>query len=94
VQRDLDALAGRPLASHQVIVELIGTTTTQTGVRVCAELDQGTYPLGVRGRDEQLAAVPLVRHGFHGEGNYRMQPAADTPSPTPRSSSTNLEAWR
>jgi Rhodopirellula transposase DDE domain len=73
---------GRPLTSHEVIVELIGATTTQTGLRVHAELDQGTYPLGVRVRDEQLAAVPLARHGFHGEWNYTMQPAADKPPPT------------
>jgi Rhodopirellula transposase DDE domain len=75
---------GRPLASHEVIVELIGATTTHTGLRVHAELDQGRSPLGVRVGDEQLAAVPLVRHGFHGEGNYTIQPAADTPPPTPR----------
>jgi Rhodopirellula transposase DDE domain len=75
---------GRPLASHEVIVELIGATTTQTGLRVHAELDQGTYPLGVRVRDAELAAVPLVRHGFHGEWNYTIQPAAEEPPPTAR----------
>ena len=80
---------GRPLVSHQVIVELIGATTTQTGLRVHAELDQGTYPLdqgtyplGVRVGDAQLAALPLVRHGFHGEWNYTLHPAADRPPPT------------
>jgi hypothetical protein len=71
---------GRPLTSHEVIVELIGATTTGLGVR--AELDRGRYPLGVRVRDEELAAVPPVRHGFHGEWNYSMQPAADKPPPT------------
>jgi hypothetical protein len=75
---------GRPLTSHEVIVELIGATTSQTGLRVHAELDQGTYPLGVRVRDEQLAAVPLVRYGFHGEWNYTLHPAADKPPPTAR----------
>jgi Rhodopirellula transposase DDE domain len=40
---------GRPLTSHEVIVELIGATTTQTGLRVHAELDQGTYPAGGQG---------------------------------------------
>jgi Rhodopirellula transposase DDE domain len=83
---------GRPLTSHEVIVELIGATTTQTGLRVRAELDRGRDPLGVRVRDEELAAVPLARHGFHGEWNYSMQPAADQPPPTARSSSTTLEA--
>jgi hypothetical protein len=75
---------GRPLTSHEVIVELIGATTTHTGLRVRAELDQGTDPLGVKVGDGELAAVPLARHGFHGEWNYSMQPAADTPAPTAR----------
>jgi Rhodopirellula transposase DDE domain len=73
---------GRPLESHEVIVELIGATTTGTGLRVRAELDGGRDPLGIRVRDAELAAVPLARHEFHGEGNYTIQPAADTPPPT------------
>jgi Rhodopirellula transposase DDE domain len=83
---------GRPLTSHEVIVELIGATTTQTGLRVRAELDRGRYPLGVRVGDGELAAVPLARHEFHGEWNYTMQPAAEEPPPTARSSNTTLEA--
>jgi hypothetical protein len=67
---------GRPLESHEVIVELIGATTTHTGLRVRAELDRGRYPLGVKVRDQELAAVPLTRHEFHGEWNYTIQPAA------------------
>jgi hypothetical protein len=83
---------GRPLTSHEVIVELIGATTTHTGLRVRAELDRGRSPLGVRVHDAELAAVPLARHGFHGEWDYTMQPAADQPPPTAGSSSTTLEA--
>jgi hypothetical protein len=75
---------GRPLISHEVIVELIGATRTHTGLRVRAELDRGRYPLGVRVRDEELAAVPLARHGFHGEWNYTLHPAAAQPLPTAR----------
>jgi Rhodopirellula transposase DDE domain len=78
---------GRPLASHQVIVELIGATTTRTGLRVRAELDRGRYPLGTRVGDAELAVVPLVRHAFHGEWNYTIQPAqpaAGKPPPTTR----------
>jgi hypothetical protein len=75
---------GRPLESHEVIVELIGATTTRAGLRVRAELDRGRYPLGTKVRDEELAAVPLVRHGFHGEWNYTMQPAAAQTPPTAR----------
>jgi hypothetical protein len=67
---------GRPLTSHEVIVELIGATTTQAGLRVRAELDRGHYPLGVKVRDQELATVPLVRHEFHGEWNYTIRPAA------------------
>jgi hypothetical protein len=84
VQRDLDELAGRPLESHEVIVELIGATTTRTGLRVHAELDRGRYPLGVKVSDEESAAVPLARHEFHGEWNSSMQPAAEEPPPTAR----------
>jgi Rhodopirellula transposase DDE domain len=75
---------GRLLTSHEVIVELIGATTTHTGLRVRAELDQGRYPLGVKVGDGELAAVPLARHEFHGEWNYTIQPAADKPPPTAR----------
>ena len=67
---------GRPLVSHEVIVELIGATTTRTGLTVQAELDRGRYPLGVKVSDEELAAVPLRRHQWHGEWNYTVLPAA------------------
>jgi Rhodopirellula transposase DDE domain len=75
---------GRPLTSHEVIVELIGATRTHTGLRVRAELDRGRCPLGVKVRDEELAAVPLVRHELHGEWNYTLHPAAAQPLPTAR----------
>ena len=67
-----------------MIVELIGATTTQTGLRVRAELDRGRYPLRVKVGDQELAAVPLVRHAFHGEWNYTIRPAAEEISPTAR----------
>ena len=67
-----------------MIVELIGATRTQTGLWVRAELDRGRYPLGVKVGDEELAAVPLGRHGFHGEWNYTLHPAAAQPLPTAR----------
>jgi hypothetical protein len=66
---------GRPLESHEVLVELIGATSTQAGVRVRAELDRGRYPLGVKVGDQELATVPLVRHEFHGEWTYTVHPA-------------------
>ena len=55
---------GRPLVSHQVIVELTAATQTHTGLKVRAELDQGRYPLGVKVSDAELAAVPLQRHAW------------------------------
>jgi hypothetical protein len=67
---------GRPLVSHEVIVELIGATTTRSGLKVRAALDKGTYPLGVKVSDRELAAVPLRRHDWHGEWNYTMPPTA------------------
>ena len=67
---------GRPLVSHEVIVELIGATTTRTGLRVHAELDRGVYPLGVKVSDAELAAVPLTRPDWHGEWKYSIAPRA------------------
>jgi Rhodopirellula transposase DDE domain len=69
-------LAGRPLTSHEVIVELIAATTTRPGLRVHAGLDRGSYPLGVKVGDRELAAVPLRRHDWHGEWNYTVLPTA------------------
>lgn len=65
---------GRPLTSHQVIVDLIGATTTRTGLKVHAELDQSTYPTGVKITDAQMATLPMTRHDFHGEWNYTLNP--------------------
>jgi hypothetical protein len=61
---------GRPLVSHEVIVDLIGATTTHTGLKVHAELDRGAYPTGVKVSDAELAVVPLTRHDWHGDWNY------------------------
>lgn len=66
---------GRPLTSHQVIIDLIAATTTRTGLTVHAELDSGIYPTGIRITDEQMAALPITRHDFHGEWNYTLKPA-------------------
>jgi hypothetical protein len=65
---------GRPLVSHEVIVALIGATTTQAGLRVEAQLDHRTYPTRVEVSDEQLAQVQLHPHKFHGEWNYSIRP--------------------
>ena len=64
---------GRPLRSYQVVVNLIGATTSDTGLRVQAELDTEVYPEKVRVSDDQLAAVHLYPHYFHGEWNYTIK---------------------
>jgi len=65
---------GRPLTSHQVIVDLIGATTTRTELKVHAELDPGVYATKVKIPDEQMNASALDRHDFHGEWNYTLRP--------------------
>jgi len=69
---------GRPLKTHQIIVDLIAATTTATGLTVHATLDTGQYPTGIRYTEKDVAALPLQRHDFHGEWNYTLLPA-DTP---------------
>jgi transposase len=75
---------GRPLASHEVVVNTIAATTTRTGLRVRAELDDGEYPTGVQVTDAQMKALPLERHDWHGDWNYTLHPRDyDKPSSTP-----------
>jgi hypothetical protein len=63
---------GKPLTSHEVIVNLIGNTKTKTGLKIQAELDPGKYPTGIQVSDEDLAQVCMERAEFHGEWNYRI----------------------
>ena len=65
---------GRPLVSHDVILNLIAATTTQKGLKIQAELDQGLYPTGLKVSDDELAAVNLKPADFHGEWNYQIVP--------------------
>ena len=65
---------GRPLESYQVVVNLIGATTTETGLRVRADLDMEYYPTKVKVSDAELATVDLYPHRFHGEWNYTIKP--------------------
>ena len=65
---------GRPLVSHEVIVNLIGNTTTKTGLRIQAGLDRQSYPTGIKITDEVLAEVNIEKEEFHGEWNYRILP--------------------
>ena len=74
---------GRPLASHEVIVNAIAATTTRAGLTVRAALDPGSYPDGVKVSDAQLAALPLDRHDWHGDWNYTLRPQPPAPPPPP-----------
>jgi len=65
---------GHPLVSHEVIVALIGATTTREGLHVQANLDTGLYPTKIQVSDAELAAVQLTPHTFHGEWNYTISP--------------------
>ena len=65
---------GQPLVSHEVIVKLIAATTTQKGLKVQAQLDETSYPKGIKVTDEEFASIHLVREDFHGEWNYIISP--------------------
>jgi hypothetical protein len=65
---------GKPLVSLETIINLIGATTTSTGLEVYARLDQGTYPDKIKVPDAELKAVNLHGDEFHPEWNYRIKP--------------------
>lgn len=61
---------GKPLTSHEVIVNLLGNTTTKGGLTIKAELDTDSYPKGVKISDKEMEALNLSKADFHGEWNY------------------------
>jgi len=65
---------GRPLVSHEVIVALIGATTTQGGLQIRAERGTSTSPTKVSVSAAEMAALTLTRHAFHGAWNYTLHP--------------------
>jgi DDE family transposase len=69
---------GRPLTSHEVIVQSIATTTTRSGLTIHAELDTHTYPAGIKIPDAKMQAMhdtgALTRHNWHPEWNYTLKP--------------------
>jgi DNA-binding phage protein len=67
---------GRPLISREVVVNLIGSTTTGSGLRIRSQLDENTYQAGIKVSDDQLAELDIERDAFHGEWNYRLRPRA------------------
>ncbi len=70
---------GRPLTSYQVILELIASTTTTTGLKVYARLDPTVYPTKVKVPKDQIAAVNITGHDCHPEWNYRISPTNHSP---------------
>ena len=65
---------GKPLTSHEVIIQLIGATTTEKGLRIRAQLDTNPYPSGIKVSDQEMDALALERSDFHGEWNYMIRP--------------------
>jgi hypothetical protein len=65
---------GRPLTSRGVMVNLIGSTRTTTGLEIHSELDENEYKTGIKVTDRELAAVRLKKNRFHGEWNYTILP--------------------
>ena len=61
---------GKPLVSHHVIIQLIGATTTNTGLTVTCDIDQSLYPKGVKVSDAEMATLNIQRHTFQGDWNY------------------------
>jgi hypothetical protein len=70
---------GRPLTSYQVILELIASTATSTGLKVYARLDPTVYPTKVKVPKDQIAAVNITGHDWHPEWNYRISPTNHSP---------------
>ena len=67
---------GRPLTSHEVIVNLIGATTTRTGLTVHAEANTNTYPRGIKVTRQEMDAIKpqLKPDAFHGDWYYTLRP--------------------
>ena len=65
---------GKPLINHEVMVELIGATTTKTGLKVRSALDANKYPTGQTVSDAEVEMLNLRRDPFHGDWNYSLLP--------------------
>jgi hypothetical protein len=65
---------GKPLVTHQVVVDLIAATSTKAGLKVRAQIDPNLYPPGLKVSDQEVAALHIERDTFHGEWNYKISP--------------------
>lgn len=64
---------GRPLTSHEVVVNLIAHTTTKAGLKIRAALDRQAYPVGIKVSDDEMKGLQLEKNEFHGEWNYTIR---------------------
>lgn len=69
---------GQPLTSHEIVVNLIGSTTTREGLSIQAGLDENEYPKGKKVSDEEVNSVKICRAKFHGEWNYKIESNCST----------------
>jgi hypothetical protein len=65
---------GRPLVSHQVMVNLIGNTTTRTGLKIKAQIDNGSYDTGIKVTKQEYESLNVKPASFQGEWNYTISP--------------------
>jgi len=65
---------GKPLTSYEVVVNLIGSTTTANGLEVKSELDRNIYEKGIKVIDKDFKKINIVKDSFHGEWNYTIRP--------------------
>jgi hypothetical protein len=68
---------GRPLISHQVIVQLIASTKTETGLNIACDIDWGKYPKGIKIPKAALKYLNIKYDDFHGDWNYTIAPHTD-----------------
>ena len=64
----------KKIAIYAITVKLIGATVTKTGLKVKARLDKRKYPTKVKVTDEEMRALNIKPHAFHGEWNYTIVP--------------------
>ena len=69
---------GRPLLSREVVVNLIGATTTHQGLKITAGLDENKYEAGIKVTDQEMASLSIIPDSFHGEWNYRINPQSNS----------------
>jgi hypothetical protein len=65
---------GKPLVSHQVIVQLIANTRTEAGLTVACRIDTGAYQKGLKVSDDEMHALNIQPANFRGEWNYTFAP--------------------